>query len=127
MLEFQEKKKLKSILYSKITLIVLFVILFFIARATLSIYYKQKISGENLAKVKEEVAELKKREEVLNSEIERLKTEKGTEEEMRKKFMVGKVGEQVIVIVDDDKINKDGIIDNSEKKSFFSSFLNFFR
>lgn len=127
MLEFQEKKKLRNILYSKVTLLALFVVLIFIARATLSVYYKQKASGENLAKAKEEVAELEKREKTLNFEIERLKTEKGTEEEIRKKFMVGKVGEQVIVIVDDDKASKDGTVDGGNKKSLFSKFLDLFR
>lgn len=127
MLEFQEKKKLRNILYSKVTLLALFVILIFIARATLGVYYKQKASGENLAKAREEAAELEKREKMLSSEIERLKTEKGTEEEIRKKFMVGKAGEEVIVIVDDDKTKKDGTVDGGKKKSFFSKFLDLFR
>lgn len=127
MLEFQEKKKLRNILYSKVTLIALFVVLVFIARATVSVYYKQKASGENLAKAKEEVAELKKREKMLNSEIDRLKTDKGTEEEIRKKFMVGKAGEQVIVIVDDNSSNKNSAVGNSEKKSIWSKLMDFFR
>lgn len=127
MLEFQEKKKLRNILYSKVTLIALFVVLIFIARATFSVYYKQKVSGENLSKVKEEVAELKKREKMLNSEIDRLKTDKGTEEEIRKKFMVGKAGEQVIIIVDDDKSNKNGAVGDDEDKSIWDKFIDFFR
>jgi cell division protein FtsB len=127
MLEFQEKKKLRNILYSKITLIAIFVILVFVVRATFSVYYKQKASGENLAKAREEIAELEKREKMLNSEIDRLKTDKGTEEEIRKKFMVGKAGEQVIVIVDDNKTNKNGAGANGEKKSVWARFLDFFR
>jgi cell division protein FtsB len=125
--EFQEKKKIRNILYSKVTLVALIVILVFIARAAFSVYHKQKVSGENLAKAKEEVAELEKREEMLNSEIERLKTEKGTEEEIRKKFMVGKIGEQVIVIVDDKKENKGGSAGGDEKESVWSRFLNLFK
>lgn len=115
MLEFQEKKKLRNILYSKITLLALFIVLIFVARATFSVYYKQKASGENLTKAKEEVAELKK-EKMLDSEIDRLKTDKGTEKEIRKKFMVGKAGEQVIVIVDDDKSGKSNPVGNNEKR-----------
>lgn len=127
MLEFQEKKRLRNILYSKITLVALFVVLIFIARAVFSVYYKQKASEENLSKAKEEVAELKKREKMLNSEISRLMTDKGAEGEIRKKFMVGKVGEQVIVIVDENKLNKSGDIENDENKSIWSKFLNLFR
>lgn len=127
MLEFQEKKKLRDILYSKITLVAIFVILVFIARATFNVYYKQKANEENLTKAKEEFAELKKREKMLNSEINRLKTDKGVEEEVRKKFMVGKAGERVIVIVNDDESNKSSTDGNSEKKNIWSKFLNFFR
>ncbi|MBU6431341.1 MAG: septum formation initiator family protein [Patescibacteria group bacterium] len=127
MLEFQEKKRLRNILYSKVTLFAIFILLIFVARATISVYYKQKASGENLAKVKEEAAGLEKRKKTLVSEIDRLSTDKGAEEEIRKKFLVGKAGEQVIVIVDDDKINKDETVGNIGKKSFFSKFLDFFR
>jgi len=127
MLEFQEKKKLRNILYSKVTLIAIFVILVFVARATFSVYYKQKVSGENLSKAREEITELEKREKMLNSEIDRLKTDKGTEEEIRKKFMVGKAGEQVIVIVDDNKTNKNGADASDEKKSAWVRFLDLFR
>ena len=127
MLEFQEKKKLRNILYSKITLIAIFVLLVFVVRATFSIYYKQKVSGENLSKAREEITELEKREKMLNSEIDRLKTDKGTEEEIRKKFMVGKAGEQVIVIVDDNKTNKNGADANDKKKSIWVKFLDLFR
>ena len=127
MLEFQEKKKLRNILYSKITLLALFIVLIFVARATFSVYYKQKASGENLTKAKEEVAELKKREKMLDSEIDRLKTDKGTEKEIRKKFMVGKAGEQVIVIVDDDKLNKNATSESNKRKSVWLKFFDFFR
>ena len=127
MLEFQEKKRLRNILYSKITLIALFIILIFIARATFSVYHKQKTSKGNLNKAQEEIAELKKREKMLNYEIDRLKTERGAEEEIRKKFMVGKLGEQVIVIVDDDKTNKNGSDASDEKKSVWVKFLDLFR
>ena len=127
MLEFQEKKRLRSILYSKATLIALFVILIFIARATISVYYKQKASEGNLDKAKEEVAELEKREKMLNSQIDRLKTDKGAEEEIRKKFMVGKAGEEVIIIVDENKTDKNNIVGNNEEKSIWSKIIGFFR
>lgn len=127
MLEFQEKKKLRNILYSKITLLFLIFILIFIVRATINVYHKQRISERNLIKTKKEVTKLENIEKKLNSEIERLKTEKGTEEEIRKKFMVGRVGEEVIVIVDDSKIDNNLNSKNVSEKSFFSKLLDFFR
>ncbi len=127
MLEFQEKKKLRKILYSKTMLVAVFAILFFIAKATLGVYYKQKASGANLAKAREEIAELKKREKTLNSEIDHLNTDSGVEEEIRKKFMVGKEGEQVIVIVDDAKASNTEKIDGGNKSGIWSRIVNLFR
>lgn len=127
MLEFQKKKKLRKILYSKITLVVIFVILFFIAKATFGIYYKQKAGGINLAKAKRELIEMKNREETLNFEIDRLNTDSGIEEEIRKKFMVSKEGEQVIVIADDDKATNSEKIKIGDKPSLWMRFIDLFK
>ena len=127
MLEFQEKKKLRNALYSKTTLLAILIVLIFIARAVFNVYHKQNASKENLIKAREEISDLQKREKMLNSEIDRLKTDKGTEEEIRKKFMVGKAGEEVIIIVDDSKSNKNGADNDIKEKNIWSKFLELFR
>lgn len=127
MLEFQEKKKLRSILYSKVTLVALSVIFFFIVKATFGVYYKEKASRENLNIVNERLLELEKREKRLALEVDRLNTDKGAEKEIRKKFMIGKEGENVIVIVDEAKAEKSVKESDKGEKSIWSRFLDFFR
>ena len=62
MLEFQEKNKFRRLLYSKASLILLFIVLFFIVKAVIGVYYKEKASGENLLISRVKMAELEKRE-----------------------------------------------------------------
>ena len=127
MREFQEKNKIRRIMYSKASLIALFVIIFFIGRAVLGVYHKQKISEENLLMDRKKVAELEKREKGLSFEIERLKSSDGIEEEIRKKFMVGKAGEQVIVIVDEAKSSTSVKIEERKKSGLWTRFTDLFR
>lgn len=100
MLEFREKRKLKQLLYSKLTLIVLFIIVFYLASSVLGIYQKEKSTRAVKELQERDFEELSGREAVLRAEIERLNSGYGIEEEIRSKFEVGRDGERVIVITD---------------------------
>jgi len=106
MLDFQQKRKFKQFFYSRVTLVFLLIFIIFIANQVYGIYEKQKLSKENLSSVKNQYEELKNREKMLTSEIDRLKTKEGMEEEIRNKFDVAKPGEQVVVITDDGSSTK---------------------
>lgn len=101
MREFQNKKKIKRRIFSKITIIFLIVVLFFLVRATYRVYEKNVESEANLARVSASLAETEQRYDSLKKENERLNTNEGVEEEIRHKFQVSKEGEKVIVVVDD--------------------------
>jgi len=109
MMEFQEKRRLRRFLYSKITLTLLVILILIVADAVWNIYQKQALSKANLAKTAAVYESLQAREKMLSSEIERLQTESGTEEEIREKYGLVKPGEEVIVVVDKD--------DNSDNHS----------
>lgn len=120
MMEFQEKRRVKKALYSKITLVLLLFLLFIILRGVWGVYQKQKYTKDNLEKVEDNLAELKEREERLSAEIDWLKTENGMEQEIREKYGLVKPGEEVIIIVDKKDIN---LVDNSENLSFWQKVL----
>lgn len=124
MTDFQKKRKFKKIIYSKLSFAVLFILIFFLGKATYNIYQKSKFSSENYTAVNQEYSELKERHNMLKSEIERLKTDSGVEEEIRGKFNVAKPGETVVTIVNSNITNDDA--DNSEK-GLWSKFLDIFR
>ena len=124
MTDFQKKRKFKKIIYSKLSFAVLFILIFFLGKATYNIYQKSKFSSENYTAVNQEYSELKDRHNMLKSEIERLNTDSGVEEEIRGKFNVAKPGETIVTIVNSNITNDD--VDNSEK-GFWSKFLDIFR
>jgi len=101
MLEFQEKRKLKRYLYSKVTLVILLVIIIILLNAVWNMYQKQRLARENLVKTATIFNDLQAREKMLSSEIDRLRTVNGTEEEIREKYGLVKPGEEVLTVVGD--------------------------
>ncbi len=100
MYEFREKRNLHKLLYSNVTLGVLLILVFLLARSTWNIYGKEQVAKAGRNQVDTAVASLQGRQTFLEKEINRLKTENGVEREIRGKFDVKKVGEEVAVIVD---------------------------
>ena len=101
MQEFQQKKKIRKILYSPITLTILAIIFMVLVRGVYGVYIKEKISSNNLEQEKNELAKLEEREKSLAASFDYLKTDQGVENEIRTKFRAVKEGEKVSVIVDE--------------------------
>ena len=81
-------------------------------------------TSKNKKMAESKVAELEVEKEKLSSDIARLKTEAGVEENIREKFGLAKEGEALIVVVDD-KNKNDGADEDSG--GFFSFLKNLFR
>jgi cell division protein FtsB len=124
MLEFQQKRNIKNILYSKFSLVILFLLIIFLAHSTYGIYIKSKLSTEGYDKVKNQYEDLNNRKIALEAEIDRLNSDIGVEEELRSKFNVAKPGETVVVVVDSKNIGKDLVKDADNN---FWEFWNWFR
>lgn len=123
-MDFQRKRQIKNIVYSKLFLIVLLVLIFFLGRSTFDIYQKSKLSYNNYIKVKRDYDSIEARKAMLESEINRLATDSGIEEEIRSKFNVAKPGETVVIIIDKNSTSTD--VDNI-KKDFWSSLWEIFK
>ncbi len=100
MLNFKEKRTVKRFLYSKITIVLLALVLVFLINSAWGVSKKARVAYENKERVSGDLIELKERERALLENIEKLKTERGVESEIREKFGVVKNGEEVVVIVD---------------------------
>lgn len=81
--------------------------------------YRGTVVGLDLAE--ERQIKMENRRDTLMASIEKLKTERGMEEELREKFPVAKAGEEVMVIVDD-KDTEPAAVENS----FWSRIRKFF-
>ncbi|MBI3632417.1 MAG: hypothetical protein HY225_03140 [Candidatus Vogelbacteria bacterium] len=72
-----------------------------IANSVYGIYKKDQVANINRIESERKLNILKDKEERLQTEIAKLKTSRGIEEELRSKFQVTKNGEEVLVVVDD--------------------------
>lgn len=103
MREFQQRRILRSWLYSKLSIFLLIVVLIFFIFSIIGIYRKSREATRKNGEVSKELNELKAKKDYIEEEVERLKTNAGVEEELRDKFQIAKPGERVIIIVDDPK------------------------
>ncbi|MFA5651829.1 MAG: septum formation initiator family protein [Candidatus Paceibacterota bacterium] len=118
MIDFQQKRKINRVIYSKISFIILLVLVIFLGRSTWDIYKKSKLSFDNYVETKKDYENLKARKDMLEAETNRLKTDIGIEEEIRSKFNVAKPGETVVIVIDSSSST------STDKNSFQKSFWN---
>jgi len=102
MKRFQARRQTKKILYSKVTIVILVLILLFIGKSVFSAYKKYSISREAAVERRENLEELENRKNSLGSKLENLNTDRGVEEELRSRFQVAKPGEKVLIIVEEE-------------------------
>jgi cell division protein FtsB len=124
MIPFQERKKIRKIIYSKATLIALAILLIFIADGAWNIYQKATIARGERERAAKELSDLRTRSAELQASLARLQSERGVEEDVRQKFTVARPGEDVVVVVDDTAKKSE----NSEagSKSIWAHIASFF-
>jgi cell division protein FtsB len=125
MKQFQKKRQIRNMCYSKLTIVVLVLILFLIARGTWGVYQKSRMSlaRKNLASV--QLEKLQNRDEDLKKELERLESRVGIEEELRIRYSLSKADEKVIVIVDEEPVEPVEIDDSGT--GFIGRTMSLFR
>ncbi|MFA6355209.1 MAG: septum formation initiator family protein [Candidatus Paceibacterota bacterium] len=116
MLQLNRKNKY-NFWHSPIALIVLFCLLILFIYNIIGLIEKHKETAKKKNLILANIETLRRREDILNKDIEKLKTEEGVEEMIREKYQVVKEGEKMVVIVDENEkvLNqtKDVVVDNS--------------
>ena len=126
MLDFKEKKKVRKMMYSKPVLFVLLGILLVSLEGLWSISQKHSEALEKSREAQADLENLRGREAELEKKVAFLKTDRGKDEEIRKKFMVGKQNEGVILVVDPTQSSATSSAP-PPAPSLWTRFLNFFR
>jgi cell division protein FtsB len=106
MQDFKRKKMVKNILFSYATIFVLGI---FIALMSMSVFERFTVEREmsmRRVEAEKELKELKLRAAALESQVEYLEDDRGMEAEIRGRFDVVKDGEQVVIILDDEEVEK---------------------
>ena len=121
-LDFRERTKLRRALYAKPTILVIVIIASVSLSGAWNMYQKSKEAKANDYKANAALSALQTREAGLRSDIDRLSTPRGQEEEIRDRFMVAKEGEKVIIITPpkDDTVHA-VTVPEDDKKSFLDS------
>ncbi len=121
MFDFYERRKIKQWVYSWPTVIFLVVIAGFLLNGVWGVYLKERQTRINKQQRSVYLDGLEVRKDALGGEINRLNTERGVEEEIRKKYEVAKEGEKIIVIIEPPSSDTEYNI--RESKSWFDRFL----
>ena len=122
MLDFQQKRKLRSWLYNRWLLIFLGLLVILAIHSSWNVYQKQRESEALLSEAKLQSEQLQNREQELQAKIADMQTPAGQEAEIRAKFNVAKPNENVVVVLDDNSTGS-----ASTTVSFWQKILNFFR
>ena len=100
MLDFHEKRKLRSFLYSKPAVAVLLAIAVLLSMSVYERYQSERDMAAKRQELEGKLVALKNQAATLEEEVERLKSDRGIEEELRDRFEVAKSGEDIVIIVD---------------------------
>jgi cell division protein FtsB len=102
MLDFYQKRKLRTICNSRITQGLLAVVAFIMLWNAFERYTIADAMGDRRALVEQEAATLEARKASLEAEVEYLRDERGIESAMRRQFDIALPGEEVVVILEDE-------------------------
>jgi cell division protein FtsB len=103
MIDFYEKRKLQGILYSRTFLVLLCIPVGFLTYVAWHAYTTAQETRERRLELAAELARLEDRTTTLEQDIANLDDPRGVEAALRKRYEVGKAGEELIVLVDDQK------------------------
>lgn len=103
MLQFYQKRSLRGWLHSPIALGILGAIILFMMSVVYQRYTIEQEMVERREEAEAHLKELESRRAELEKKVEYLSNERGIEAEMRRNFDVARPGEQVVIILDEEK------------------------
>ena len=99
MREFQGRRTLKRVLYSRLFVLLLLGLVLFLAHSVYRIWQRSRVVVADRNELAAQVAALVDRKQALERELAALQTDRGVEEAIRQKFSVVKEGEGVVTVV----------------------------
>ncbi len=124
MLDIQQKRKFRNIIYHRVTLILLALLVMLVLHSTWRVYMKKKESVLLKETSVQRLAELEARNSELDGKIKKLDTVSGVEEEIRSKYSVAKESENMVIIVREDGATSTPPV---EKVGFWTKIAGFFK
>ncbi len=104
MREYQQKHLVRTIIYSKVTLVILFLLIVLLLRSIMELNDKRIDANKLRDDSIKEREELQRKVDKAEKDTDAISTERGLERYVRTTYPVVKKGEGVIVIYDDNKV-----------------------
>ncbi len=123
MLDFQQKWKAKTFLYSRGVRVFLLIVALYSLYSTYTVYDKKRGSEQAVVEAEQRLIALSAKNTVLLEDIDRLQTDEGLEAEIRNKYSVAKGSEHVVVLVEEESMPASTTV---EQKSRWAKFKSFF-
>lgn len=123
--KWKHKDSKKELMHSPLVLIFLSVVLIIFLYNVVFLVQKARDTKKKKLLAEEEIVSLKKKQDDLNKEIEKLSTDEGIEEVLRDKYQLVHPGEKIAVVVEDKKADNPIEVDKNE--GIFSFFKNLFK
>jgi cell division protein FtsB len=119
----------ESFFYTRFWIVVLVIFSILLSLSVIRIYRKYAHAKSIRDEYAGELIQIQKNRNTLQANIEALSTPRGKEAEIRDRYRVVKEGEQMILIVNNDKNETEVITDTQEvsQDSFFKKILLFFK
>ncbi len=102
MREYQQRHVIRTLIYSRVTMVVLFLLIVLLLRSIMELNDKRLEVEVERSETQKERVDLETKVERIRKQNEFIKTERGFEEYVRTTYPVVKEGEGVIVIYDDE-------------------------
>lgn len=118
MKEFQTKRRWRGILFSRPAAIMLFLAAAWLFSLTAREYLAVKAIKKENAALEKELILLEKKNKTMEERLKNMNSAGGIEKIIRERFNVKKPGENVLVVLNEEKKEADG---ESEKRGFFIS------
>lgn len=125
MTTFAKEKKIQKVLYSRLTVVLLVIVVFFLGFSVYSVFEKKQQAESQASIAEKETKALLSRKVKTETAIENLQTDEGIEEILRNKYRAAKEGEGLVVVVDRTPENNQAEIDD-KKISIFERISRFF-
>lgn len=100
MFDFHEKRKIKSWLFSKVSVFILLVLTALLGTSVFERYQKERETAHNHYERAAELERLRSQAAALEAKVSYAESERGIEEEIRDRYDVVKEGERAVIIVD---------------------------
>ncbi len=123
MLDFQQKWKAKTFLYSRGVRVFLTIVALYSLYSTYTVYAKKHESEQAVVEAEQRLIALSSKNTSLLEDIDRLQTDEGLEAEIRSKYSVAKGSERVVVLVEEEPAP---LATTSEKKTRWQKIKGFF-